>query len=140
MTVTRSNLGWLLAASLLPTALAAQNPELPLKHTPEPTSATISAADLMTRLYIFADDSMMGREVGTIYHLKATDYIEREVRRLGLLPAGDSGTYFQDLHVFVRSVGTAGGYDSVRVPARNVVAIFPGSDPVLRNEYVAIGA
>jgi hypothetical protein len=138
--MTRYDLGWLLAASLLPAALVAQKPELPLKHAPEPTSAAISAADLMTRLYIFADDSMMGREVGTMYHLKATDYIEREVRRLGLVPAGDSGSYFQDLHIFVKSVATAGGYDSVHVPARNVVAILPGSDPVLRNEYVAIGA
>ena len=38
---------------------------LPHKHAPQPTTANITAADLMTRLYIFADDSMMGREVGT---------------------------------------------------------------------------
>jgi hypothetical protein len=73
---------------------------LPLKHAPQPTSASINAADLMTRVYIFADDSMMGREVGTPYHLKATSYIEREVRRLGLVPAGDSGTYFQNLPLY----------------------------------------
>ncbi|MEP6574382.1 MAG: hypothetical protein ABJD11_16905, partial [Gemmatimonadota bacterium] len=35
---------------------------LPRQHKPEPTSAEISAKDLMTRLYIFSDDSMMGRE------------------------------------------------------------------------------
>ena len=73
---------------------------LPLKHTPEPTTAAITPADLMTRLYIYADDSMMGREVGTQYHLKATAYIESEVRKLGLTPAGDSGTFFQNLPVF----------------------------------------
>ena len=73
---------------------------LPLKHAPQPTTAAITAADLMTRLYIFADDSMMGREVGTPYHLKATAYLESEVRKLGLVPAGDNGTYFQDLPVF----------------------------------------
>src|SRR5207244_11746592 len=35
------------------------------------------------------------------------------------------------------------GLDFVELPsdwARNVVAIIPGSDPVLKNEYVAIGA
>src|SRR5689334_10299374 len=48
---------------------------LPLKHAPQPTTAAITPADLLTRLYIFADDSMMGREVGTPYHLKATAYI-----------------------------------------------------------------
>src|SRR5205823_1065645 len=68
--------------------------ELPLKRAPQPTTADITPADLMTRLYIFADDSMMGREVGSEGHLKSTAYIEREVRRLGLVPAGDSGGYF----------------------------------------------
>ena len=46
----------------LPAALAAQQPTtLPLKHAAKPTTPAISAADLMTRLYIFADDSMQGR-------------------------------------------------------------------------------
>ena len=74
--------------------------ELPLKYTGTPTMPQISAADLMTRLYIFADDSMMGREVGTEYNLKGTAYIEAEARRLGLVPAGDSGGYFQNLPVY----------------------------------------
>ncbi len=86
-----------------PQAPATSKP-LPLKHAPEPTTAAITPADLMTRLYIFADDSMMGREVGTPYHLKATAYIESEARKLGLLPAGDSGTYFQNLPVFDHSL------------------------------------
>ena len=71
--------------------------KLPLKHTPELTKSAITAADLMTRLYIFADDSMQGREAGTIGNAKGTDYIAGEVKRLGLVPAGDSGGYFQTL-------------------------------------------
>jgi len=78
--------------------------ELPLKHAPQPTTAEITPADLMTRLYIFSDDSMEGRRVGTIGHQRGTAYIEREVRRLGLVPAGDSGTYFQNLPVFERTL------------------------------------
>src|SRR6185436_11478195 len=39
--------------------------EGPLKLAPRPTTAEITDADLMTRLYIFADDSMMGRNDGT---------------------------------------------------------------------------
>jgi len=76
---------------------------LPLKYAGAPTVAAITPCDLMTRLYAFADDSMMGREVGTPWHLKATAYIESEVRRLGLKPAGDSGGYFQNLPVVIRS-------------------------------------
>src|SRR5262245_54180134 len=77
---------------------------LPLKLAPRPTTDDITTADLMTRMYIFADDSMMGRRVATEGHLKATAYLEREVRRIGLVPAGDSGTYFQNLPVFARTL------------------------------------
>lgn len=73
--------------------------DLPLKLAPRPTETAITAADLMTRLYIFADDSMQGREAGTPGHLRATDYIARELARLGLEPLGDSGSYFQDFRL-----------------------------------------
>ncbi len=79
---------------------------LPLKLAPRPTTPAITAADLMTRLYIFADDSMMGRQVGTEYNLKGTAYIEREVRRLGLEPAGTDG-YFQNLPLYTYSTDSA---------------------------------
>lgn len=77
---------------------------LPLKHAPRPTKPSISVEDLMTRLYIFADDSMMGREAGTLGSVKATDYLAAEAKRIGLLPAGDNGTYFQNLPVKMRSI------------------------------------
>jgi hypothetical protein len=38
---------------------------------------------------------MMGRETGSEGDFKTTAYIASEFRRLGLQPAGDSGTYFQ---------------------------------------------
>ena len=78
-------------------AASATSGEGPLKHAPRPTSAAITAGDLMTRLYIFADDSMQGREAGTPGGVKGTDYIAAEVKRLGLQPAGDGGTWFQTL-------------------------------------------
>jgi hypothetical protein len=81
---------------------------LPLKYVGPPTSAPISAADLMTRLYIYADDSLMGREAGTIGHMKATAYIADQVRRLGLVPAGDGGTYFQNVPFISRRFDPAG--------------------------------
>ena len=42
-------------------------------------AAAITAADLETRLYIFAADSMEGRETGTRGHVRATDYIDAQV-------------------------------------------------------------
>lgn len=79
-------------------ATAQQRPN-PLKLAPRPTSPAINAADVMTRVYVFADDSMMGRQTGTVYHDKGTNYIARELARLGLQPAGDSGTWFQRLPI-----------------------------------------
>jgi hypothetical protein len=74
----------------------------PEKHAPRPTSQAITPEDLMTRLYIFADDSMQGRQFGRIGNMKGTNYIAGEVKRLGLLPAGDGGTYFQKLPMILQ--------------------------------------
>lgn len=101
--MTRLRPGLLLLIAL-PAPLAAQ---LPLKHTPTRTTRAISAADLMTRLYIYADDSMQGRETGTAGHVRSTAYLERELRSLGLEPAGDSGGFFQNVPMLRRTFDSA---------------------------------
>jgi hypothetical protein len=97
------------------------------------TSPAITENDLRVRLYAFAADSMMGREAGTIWNVKATDYVASQFARDGLRPGGDSGTYFQTVPSIRRGQRAA-------IPQRNVIAIFPGTDPGLRGEYVAITA
>jgi len=52
---------------------------------------------MRTRLYQFADDSMLGRRIGEPGNVKGTDYIAREFARLGLKPGGDNGTWYQEL-------------------------------------------
>ncbi len=47
---------------------------------------------------------MEGRETGTRGHVKATNYIEAELRKLGLKPMGDNGGYFQNVPVIRRSL------------------------------------
>ncbi|HKE92225.1 MAG TPA: M28 family peptidase [Gemmatimonadales bacterium] len=93
--------------SIIPALSVAQSGgSLPLKLPARPTTPAITAADLMTRLYLYADDSMQGRETGTIGNVKATDYIAAQARRMGLKPAGDSGTYFQTLPLKTRTFDT----------------------------------
>jgi hypothetical protein len=75
---------------------------LPLKYQARPTTNAITAGDLMSRLYIFADDSMQGRDTGTPGHVRSTAWIERELRALGLEPAGENGSYFQDVPMIAR--------------------------------------
>ncbi|MGH7593569.1 MAG: M28 family peptidase, partial [Gemmatimonadales bacterium] len=74
----------------------------PMKHAPRRTTAAITAEELRTRLYIFADDSMQGRQVGTVGNMKGTAYIASELKRLGVDPGGDDGSYFQRLPYVVR--------------------------------------
>ena len=61
------------------------------------TTTAITPADLRTRLFLLAHDSMGGREPGSIGDYKATDYIAAEFRRLGLEPAGEHGSFFQEV-------------------------------------------
>lgn len=100
-----------LAAALALTAgsAAAQSRPLPMKLTPRPTTTAITPADAMTRVYVLADDSMMGREAGTAGNVKGTDYIAREARRIGLEPAGENGTFFQTIPFFTKAVDPASG-------------------------------
>ncbi|MFL5504379.1 MAG: M28 family metallopeptidase [Gemmatimonadaceae bacterium] len=65
-----------------------------------PTSPAITAQDLSTRLYIFAADSMLGRQFGTEGNLKGTQYIANELTKMGVQPGGTGGTYFQDVPAF----------------------------------------
>ncbi len=71
-------------------------------HTPKPTAPAITAADLMTRLFIFADDSMQGRETGTEGNRRALRYIEGELKRFGLKPMGDNGSFLQEVPLVKR--------------------------------------
>src|ERR1043166_736394 len=63
--------------------------------TPINTSRDITPEDLRQRLYLIADDSMMGRESGSEGDFKTATYIASEFGRLGLTPGGENGTYFQ---------------------------------------------
>ena len=106
-------------------AAVAPRAELPIKYVGPPTTGPITAGDLMTRLYIFADDSMMGREVGTKYNLMGTAYIEREVRRMGLVPAGDNGGFFQNLPLYSYSIDPSSSLSAAGVPLRTVDDYLP---------------
>jgi peptidase M28-like protein len=78
--------------------LAACGRSTPSVTPPAPgaaTTAAITPQDLRTRISIFADDSMQGRRTGTPGNIKGNAYIAGELKRLGLTPAGDSGSFLQ---------------------------------------------
>ena len=91
-------------------SLSCQSTNTAAAGHPEPAGGAwvsepaITAADLRQRLYLIADDSLMGRETGSAGAFKTSAYIASEFKRLGLEPAGDSGTYFQSVPFWVVAV------------------------------------
>jgi hypothetical protein len=93
----------------------------PFKHPAKPTTAAITAEELRTRLYIFSDDSMRGRQVAHLGNYKGTSYIASELKRFGVEPGGDNGSYFQRLPYVMRHFTNA----SLTV---NGAALTPNTD------------
>lgn len=80
-----------------------------------------------------ADDALQGRLAGSAGERCAGDYLASEFKRLGLKPAGESGTYFQGLPLStVLNPHFKGG------TGRNVVGLLPGRDP--SGPVVIVGA
>jgi hypothetical protein len=100
---------WPQAFLLIP-AIAACGAGSPEPETPSPhaaTSAAITPSDLRARISIFADDSMHGRRTGAPGNVKGNAYIAAEVARLGLEPAGEAGTYLQQVPLTSHAVDPA---------------------------------
>src|SRR5687768_14679953 len=97
-------------------------------HKPTPTTAAITPSDLRTRVFIFADDSMQGRLLATRGNVKGVEYIASEAKRLGLVPMGENGTYYQTLNMIDRAFD-----ESTRLAAGSV-SFTPWTDYILRDQ------
>ena len=81
---------------LVAVPLAAQVTTSPA--APQRPPAAISAireVDITRDLAFFAGDSLRGRESGTIDEMRASVWIADEMRKIGLEPLGDFGSWFQ---------------------------------------------
>ena len=63
------------------------------------TTAAITADDFRQRITIFAHDSMQGRMTGTRGNVRATEYLVRELTRIGAKAAGDNYKFYQDVPI-----------------------------------------
>jgi hypothetical protein len=126
--------------------------------TPTPTRApAMTAAEAMTLLTQLSDDSLRGRMTTMPGAEKAAAMIAREMERLGLEPAADSG-YFQRVPYVLRPFNLPGrlgallpqlapsfeALDTVPASRRrvsvNVIGVMPGRDPGLRGEHILVDA
>jgi hypothetical protein len=85
------------APLLLCQTLAAQTP----RGAASP-AAGVSSRVLQAHLGFLADDALEGRATGSRGAAVAAQYIAAQFRRLGLEPAGDSGSYFHAIPLLVR--------------------------------------
>ncbi|HMA45931.1 MAG TPA: M20/M25/M40 family metallo-hydrolase [Frankiaceae bacterium] len=126
MTITIRSVALLALAPALAAGLSAQQ------------ASTPRARRILADDRYLASDALAGRFPGTPGNDSAAAYIARELRRLGLRPGGDDGTYFQRWTIgntsATRSAGAAG------VTVANVVGILPGADRRLAGQDVVVGA
>jgi hypothetical protein len=104
----------LLVALLLwtvPAVAAVAQAAKPARSRPAPrtspaaaAAATITTDDVRRRVGISADDSMLGRDTPSRGLDLTAQYVADEFRRLGLTPAGDSGTFLQHYAITRRKV------------------------------------
>lgn len=62
---------------------------------PEAALAVLDTATLMRHIRVLADDSLEGRQPGTVGEEKTAAYLEQEFKALGLMPGNPDGTWVQ---------------------------------------------
>ena len=74
----------------------AQSPatRAPRVQVPAAISA-IRESDIRRDLFYLASDSMRGREAGTLDEMHASMWLAEEMRKIGLVPRGEDGSWFQ---------------------------------------------
>ena len=88
------------------------------------TFPRVSPPAIESYIRFLADDALEGRGTGTRGEWVAAEFIAAQFRRMGLEPAGDSGTYFQAVELLGRTPSPALSVDGVplRYPQDCVVA------------------
>ena len=119
----------------------------------------VTAKQLSDYLYFIASDEMEGRNTPSRGLDLTAKFIAMNLSRWGFKPAGDDGTFFQKIALKRRPAQpanqpgrsypfmfTSEKYDPAKmtgpdyIMTQNIVAIWEGSDRVLKNEMVAVGA
>lgn len=108
------------------------------------TAASEERASLRERLsehlFYLASDSLKGRRAGSEDALKAAEYIQKQYEEIGLKP------FFKDFKNYFIHDGKDGLSDREDILGDlsgyfvDIVGVIEGSDPVLKNEYIVLGA
>lgn len=127
----------LLPVSLLLLCLSACR-DKPVQNEPaslDEAVASITEADMYSRIGVLAHDSMGGRDTPSPGLEMAAAWAATEFAEMGLEPGGEAGGYIQRYEMTPRGESSP---DPVAVP--NVVGFLRGSDPDLQDEWVVYTA
>jgi len=104
-----------------------------LAQDTEKALRTIKAADIQKHQVFLSSDKLQGREAGSEGGHQAALYIAEQVKKWGLKPGGMGDSYFQPF-----------GGGEPRKPddkgSKNIIAVWPGTDAKLKDEYVVVAA
>ena len=100
------------------------------------SQAEITENELKDHMSFLASEKNAGRYPGTKANRKVVKYIVKDFKKQGLLPLGKC--YKQNFKAKLRV--EKGEKEKRLVNTSNVVAYFEGNDPVLKNEYIILGA
>jgi hypothetical protein len=115
----RALFGAVLVAAAAPPSLAE---EKLARGSAAAARASIVVPDLERHLQTLAADALEGREAGSRGGQAAGAYLQDELKKFNLRPAGDEGTWFQEFGPVYR----------------NVLALVPGSDPSLAQQVLLL--
>jgi len=127
-----------IAVSLTVSCNSAQNASSKIKMAPVDYANTITAKELKTHLYTFADDKMEGRMTGENGNNKAAEYLRNFYMDEGIASPIEENNYYQSIPAEYFKDATNGN------PSQNVVAFIKGSEKpdeiiVLSAHYDHIG-
>ena len=86
--------------------------------------SSITSSELHAHASFMADDILEGREAGSRGGHAAAKYIVKQLEQTGLQPGGPNGSFKQPFSGHLQ----------------NILAVLPGTDPELKNEYIIVGA
>lgn len=100
------------------------------------SQSEVTEKEIKAHISFLASPEMAGRFPGTAENKKVVAYLIKEFRRSGIKPYNKS--YTQDFTAKIRV--KKGVTDTPSVLTQNVIGFIEGSDPVLKQEFIVLGA
>ena len=127
---------YLFTSIALAAPLAAQGTKPP---KPPAAMSAIREQDIKRDLYIMGGDDMRGREAGTLDEMRASMWVAEEMRKIGLAPKGDLGSWFQWWNMRRTRISSVSSSVTFRgKPLALWTEITPTLPPLRRTNTVAV--